>query len=75
MEAGWGMAFLERFEALEDDGAIATVLTRDNREFLARKGEIEVLSTFPTAWSLDGRNVIPESEIVRVEIAATREPE
>jgi hypothetical protein len=67
MDAGWGAAFVERFHRDYDD-AIATVLTRDNREFLARHGEIEILPTFPTAWRVNGTTFIPEVEIVRVDV-------
>ena len=68
MEAGWGSEFVQRFQERENDNAIATILTRDNREFLARKEDVEVLATFPAAWFVNGRVFIPEGEIVRVEI-------
>lgn len=68
MEAGWGKAFLEHFRNECDEDAIATIVTRDNREILVRHDEVEVLETFPSAWVANGATFIPESEIVRVEI-------
>lgn len=72
MEAGWGNAFVQRFRDEYEDDAIATILTKDNREFYACPDEVEVLPSFPAAWRVQKRAFIPESEIVRVEVSGDR---
>jgi hypothetical protein len=68
VETGWGSTFVQRFTACADDHAVATIWTRAGREFLARRDDIEVLPTFPVVWIINGDQVVPESEIVRVKV-------